>query len=63
MLFVMISCHRKLIRCSFRDAGFDLVHKPTNKFPNHFRLIQPDGAAGFTPENLARLSKAFEKGK
>jgi hypothetical protein len=32
---------------------------PRTKFPNHDRIIHPDGVAGFVDENLARLSKAF----
>ena len=43
-----------------RDAGFDVIEDPTNKFPNHGRLIHPTlGAAGFTPDNLAKLSPVF----
>ncbi|WP_437969074.1 DUF6531 domain-containing protein [Sorangium sp. So ce260] len=42
-----------------RAAGFDVMPDPTRKFPNHARVIHPEGAAGFTPENLARLSEAF----
>jgi hypothetical protein len=43
-----------------RAAGFDIVPVPTSNFPNHGRIIHPtDGAAGFTPENLERLSQVF----
>ena len=49
------SCTAKI-----RSAGFDVIPNPTDKFPNHFRLIHPDGAAGFTPQNLEKLSKAFK---
>ncbi len=43
-----------------RAAGFDVVAVPTNNFPNHGRLIHPTGgAAGFRPDNLQRLSRAF----
>jgi len=42
-----------------RSAGFDIIPDPTNKFPNHHRIIHPDGAAGFTPENLEKLSRQF----
>jgi hypothetical protein len=43
-----------------RASGFDVVCIPTNSFPNHGRIIHPtDGAAGFTPENLRRLSQVF----
>lgn len=42
-----------------REAGFDLIPDPTKKFPNHHRFIHPEGAGGFKPENLERLSKMF----
>jgi hypothetical protein len=42
-----------------RSAGFDIIPNPTRKLPNHYRIIHPDGAAGFTDENLARLADAF----
>lgn len=42
-----------------RAAGFDLLPYPTRKLPNHHRLIQPDGAAGFSDENLQKLSETF----
>jgi RHS repeat-associated protein len=42
-----------------RAAGFDVIADPTKNFPNHTRIVHPKGAAGFTPENLAKLSKAF----
>ena len=42
-----------------RAAGFDVIHDPTGNFPNHARIIHPDGAAGFTPENLAKLSNSL----
>jgi hypothetical protein len=41
-------------------VGFDVIPVPTSNFPNHGRIIHPtDGAAGFTPENLEKLSQAF----
>jgi hypothetical protein len=43
-----------------RASGFDVVPVPTNNFPNHGRIVHPtDGAAGFTPENLKKLSQVF----
>jgi hypothetical protein len=42
-----------------RSAGFDVIPNPTRKLPNHYRLIHPDGVAGFNDENLARLSAVF----
>jgi hypothetical protein len=43
-----------------RAAGFDVVPVPTSNFPNHGRIVHPtEGAAGFTPQNLQRLSQVF----
>src|SRR5438876_11327413 len=42
-----------------RSAGFDLIPNPTRRFPNHHRIIHPDGAAGFNDENLRRLAEVF----
>jgi hypothetical protein len=43
-----------------REAGFDVIMDPTKRFPQHACLTHPDGADGFTPENLERLAQAFE---
>lgn len=40
-------------------AGFDVITDPSRKLPNHHRLIHPDGAAGFSDDNLQKLSEAF----
>jgi len=40
-------------------AGFDVIPAPSADFPNHFRLIHPNGAAGFSDANLQELSKFF----
>src|SRR5258708_3271719 len=40
-------------------AGFDLIADPTRRLPNHFRIIHPDGVAGFSDSNLARLAAVF----
>ena len=42
-----------------RASGFDVIPDATKKFPNHGRIIHPDGAAGFCDSNLCRLSEAF----
>ena len=42
-----------------RAAGIDVIPKPSDRFPNHYRIIHTDGAAGFTPENLKRLERQF----
>jgi hypothetical protein len=43
-----------------REAGFDVIPDPTKKFPNHGRVVHPQGAQGFNDENLARRSQAFK---
>ena len=43
-----------------RQAGFDVIMNPTPRFPQHARLIHPDGTDGFTQENLERLAECFE---
>lgn len=42
-----------------RRAGFDVIMDATPRFPQHARLIHPDGVAGFTQENLERLAHCF----
>ena len=43
-----------------RELGFDVIPMPTPSFPNHGRLPHPSqGTAGFSPENLEKLSHAF----
>jgi hypothetical protein len=44
---------------NIRSAGFDVMPNPTRKLPNHYRLIYPNGVAGFDDENLTRLSTVF----
>ena len=44
---------------AIQSVGFDLIPTPSRRLPNHYRLIHPDGAAGFTDENLARLAEVF----
>ncbi|MEM6736843.1 MAG: hypothetical protein AAF620_12335, partial [Bacteroidota bacterium] len=44
---------------SIRNAGFDILPDATRKFPNHHRIIHPNGTAGFNKENLQKLSNAF----
>ena len=44
-----------------RQAGFDVFPNPTRKLPQHYRLIHPDGVAGFTDVNLLRLSAVFSE--
>ena len=41
-------------------AGFGVVATPSVALPNHHRVTHPDGAAGFTDANLARLAEAFQ---
>jgi hypothetical protein len=44
---------------AIRQAGFDVIPDPTTRFPNHGRLIHPDGSAGFTDEKLIDLASLF----
>ncbi|MCH8292498.1 hypothetical protein IH992_15505 [Candidatus Poribacteria bacterium] len=44
---------------ALRQAGFEIVPDPTTRFPNHARLIHPDGVVGFTDANLERLTQTF----
>ena len=44
-----------------RQAGFDVLPNPTRKWPQHYRLVHPDGVAGFTDVNLLRLSAVFSE--
>lgn len=44
---------------AIRSAGFDVIPMSSRRLPNHCRLIHPEGAAGFTDDNLARLTEVF----
>ena len=44
---------------AIRQTDFNLVSDPTSRFPNHARLIHPNGAAGFSDTNLAQLARIF----
>lgn len=41
------------------STAFDIIANPTRKLPNHHRIIHPDGADGFTDENLQKLAAVF----
>jgi hypothetical protein len=43
-----------------REAGFDAIMNPTPRFPQHARLIHPDGIGGFNRDNLEQLAQSFE---
>lgn len=43
-----------------RRAGFDVIMDASRRFPQHARLIHPDGADGFSRENLERLAQCFQ---
>jgi len=45
--------------CDVRAAGFDVLPDPIRKFPNHWSFVNPDGASGFTNDNLEKLSSVF----
>jgi hypothetical protein len=42
------------------QAGFEILLDPSPRFPNHARLIHPDGAAGFSEEGREALSEVFD---
>jgi hypothetical protein len=42
-----------------REAGFEIIPKPSRRLPNHYRIIHQDGTAGFNDENLKQLAEAF----
>jgi hypothetical protein len=42
-----------------KSVGFDIIHKPSRKLSMHYRLIHPDGTAGFMDKNLAKLAAVF----
>jgi len=44
---------------AIRGIGFDVIPTPSAALPNHQRIIHPDGAAGFSDVNLARLAEVF----
>ena len=44
---------------AIQGVGFDVTPTPSRRLSNHYRLIHPEGAAGFTDENLARLAEVF----
>jgi hypothetical protein len=44
---------------AIRAIGFEIVPDPTARFPNHARLIHPDGLAGFHASNLRKLAQIF----
>jgi hypothetical protein len=44
---------------AIREAGFDVVPDPTTRFPNHARLMHPQGVAGFIDEHLVTLAATF----
>ena len=42
-----------------RAAGFDVIHAPSNAFPNRYRIVHTAGVRGFADDCLARLSQVF----
>ena len=44
---------------AIRAAGFDVVAAPTGAFPNHARVVHPDGPAQFADDQLTALTAAF----
>jgi hypothetical protein len=46
---------------AIQAVGFDVRAEPSIKFPNHARLTHPDGIAGFSDANLARLVRVLQE--
>ncbi|MCI0376668.1 MAG: hypothetical protein L0215_03600 [Gemmataceae bacterium] len=44
-----------------RAAGFDVLPVRTTKFPNHGRIIHPQGVPGFEDPELQKLARMFEE--
>ena len=44
---------------TIREARFDVVPDPTTRFPNHARLMHPQGVASFSDEHLVTLATTF----
>lgn len=42
---------------ALRQAGFEVVPDPTNRFANHARIIHPQAQAGFADDALAQLAQ------
>jgi hypothetical protein len=42
-----------------RQAGFDVISAPTDRFPNHGRIVHSLGIVGFGDDQLGILSQAF----
>ena len=40
---------------AIRAAGFDVWPDPSTKFPNHARIVHPNGIAGFSDANLVTI--------
>jgi hypothetical protein len=45
---------------AIRRAGFEVVPDATSRFPNHARLIHPQGEVGFEDANLELLAQTFQ---
>src|SRR5262249_42048896 len=43
---------------AIEEAGFIVFPDPSAKFPNHARLVHPDGVPGFANANLEQLARA-----
>lgn len=46
---------------ALRQAGFEVLPDPTDRFPNHARLVHPDGINGFTDANLELLARTIQE--
>lgn len=46
---------------AIREAGFEVVLAPSEKFPNHARVVHSEGLTGFSEENRRALSAVFQE--
>jgi hypothetical protein len=44
---------------SIRSVGFDIIPTPSTALPNHHRITHPEGVAGFSDANIAKLAEVF----
>jgi hypothetical protein len=65
VLFARIDLASRIVAsatvAAIQAAGFEVRPDPSAKFPNHARLTHPEGVAGFSNENLAKLCSVFQE--
>lgn len=46
---------------AIRKAGFEIIPDATGRFPNHARVMHPQGLAGFSDDHLEALAKVLHE--